>query len=256
LFRSLVCRYHTMLGQGVTRIAGWDTHGHPVEIEVERLLGISGKKQIEAYGVEKFNRLCRENVFKYKADWETLSERIAYWLDYEHPYITYSNDYIETVWGLLKRLYDKALLYRGHKVLPYCPRCGTALSSHELALGYDEVQTNSVFVTFPLASDPRRQLIIWTTTPWTLLANVAVAGAFVSAKEGTGLVHMAPAFGADDYAAAQQYGLAFVNPVAPDGTFQDTRWPEINGKLVTDKETNRLVIERLKHEGRWLETLP
>src|SRR2546430_1418684 len=276
-----------------------------------------------------YTRLCRENVFKYKADWETLSERIAYWLDYEHPYITYSNDYIETVWWLLKRLHDKALLYRGHKVLPYCPRCGTALSSHELALGYDEVQTNSVFVTFPLASDPQRQLIIWTTTPWTLLANVAVAvhpdveygesevngvryvvaaeraahvhvggkplaagsrvagyrgrdlvgqkyvrpldvvplppegqravvvaGAFVSAQEGTGLVHMAPAFGADDYAAAQQYGLAFVNPVALDGTFQDTRWPEINGKLVTDKETNRLIIERLKREGRWLETLP
>src|SRR5437016_10760439 len=327
--KDLVCRYHTMLGQGVTRIAGWDTHGLPVEIEVERMLGISGKKQIEAYGVEKFNRLCRENVFKYKADWETLSERIAYWLDYEHPYITYTTDYIETVWWLLKRLYDKALLYRGHKVLPYCPRCGTALSSHELALGYEEVQTNSVFVTFPLASDPNRQLVIWTTTPWTLLANVAVAvhpdleygeyevngvryivaadraahlhvggkplaaaprvagyrgrelvgqkyvrplevvplpqegqrallvaGTFVSAEEGTGLVHMAPAFGADDYAVAQQYGLAFVNPVGPDGTFQDTRWPEVNGKLVTDKETNRLIIERLKHEGRWLETLP
>src|SRR5213596_768642 len=320
-----------MLGQGVTRIAGWDTHGLPVEIEVERMLGISGKKQIEAYGVEKFNRLCRENVFKYKADWETLSERIAYWLDYEHPYITYSNDYIETVWWLLKRLHDKALLYRGHKVLPYCPRCGTALSSHELALGYDEVQTNSVFVTFPLASDPQRQLIIWTTTPWTLLANVAVAvhpdleygeyevngvryvvaaeraahvhvggkplaagsrvagyrgrdlvgqkyvrplevvplpqegqravivaGAFVSADEGTGPVHMAPAFGADDYATAQQYGLAFVNPVAPDGTFRGigSRWPELEGKLVTDKETNRLIIERLKHDGRWIETRP
>src|SRR3989449_3610375 len=115
------------------------------------------------------NRLCRENVFKYKADWETLSERIAYWLDYEHPYVTYTNDYIATVWWLLKRLYDKALLYRGHKVLPYCPRCGTALSSHELALGYEEVQTNSVFVTFPLASAPNRQLVIWTTTPWTLL---------------------------------------------------------------------------------------
>jgi len=327
--KDLVCRYHTMLGQGVTRIAGWDTHGLPVEIEVERMLGISGKKQIEAYGVEKFNRLCRENVFKYKTDWESLSERIAYWLDYEHPYITYSNDYIETVWWLLKRLYEKALLYRGNKVLPYCPRCGTALSSHELALGYEEVQTNSVYVTFPLATDANRQLVIWTTTPWTLLANVAVAvhpdleygeydvngaryivaaeraahvhvggkplaaatrvagyrgrelvglkyvrplevvplppegqraivvaGAFVSAEEGTGLVHMAPAFGADDYAVAQQYGLAFVNPVAPDGTFQDTGWPEINGRLVTDKETNRLIIERLKHEGRWLETLP
>src|SRR5438067_1247742 len=270
-----------------------------------------------------------ERLFQYKADWETLSERIACWLDYEHPYITYSNDYIETVWWLLKRLYDKALLYRGHKVLPYCPRCGTALSSHELALGYDEVQTNSVFVTFALASDPKRQLVIWTTTPWTLLANVAVAvhpdleygeydvngvryivaverathvhvggkplaaapriagypgrdlvgqkyvrplelvplppegqravvvaGGFVSAEEGTGLVHMAPAFGADDYAAAQQYGLAMVNPVAPDGTFQGTGWDEINGRLVTDKETNRLIIERLKREGRWLETLP
>ncbi|PYP95592.1 MAG: isoleucine--tRNA ligase [Gemmatimonadetes bacterium] len=327
--KDLVCRYHTMLGQGVTRIAGWDTHGLPVEIEVERMLGISGKKQIEAYGVEKFNRLCRENVFKYKTDWESLSERIAYWLDYEHPYITYTNEYIETVWWLLKRLFDKALLYRGHKVLPYCPRCGTALSSHELALGYEDVQTNSVFVTFPLASDEKRQLVVWTTTPWTLLANIAVAvhpdleygeyevegvryvvaveraahvhvhgeplaeatrvagyrgrdlvgqryvppldvvplpqegqraivvaGTFVSAEEGTGLVHMAPAFGADDYAAAQQYGLAFVNPVAPDGTFQDTRWPEINGRLVTDKETNQLIIERLKHDGRWLETLP
>jgi len=269
--KDLVCRYHTMLGQGVTRIAGWDTHGLPVEIEVERMLGISGKKQIEAYGVEKFNRLCRENVFKYKTDWEALSERIAYWLDYEHPYVTYTNEYVETVWWLLKRLYEKALLYRGHKVLPYCPRCGTALSSHELALGYEEVQTNSVFVTFPLATDPKRQLVIWTTTPWTLLANVAVAvhpdleygeyevegvryvvaaeraahvhvggkplaagprvagyrgrelvgqkylrplevvslteegqralvgaGTFVSAEEGTGLVQMAPAFGADD----------------------------------------------------------
>ena len=327
--KDLVCRYHTMLGQGVTRIAGWDTHGLPVEIEVEKMLGISGKKQIEAYGVEKFNELCRESVFTYKTDWESLSERIGYWLDYEHPYITYTNDYIETVWWLLKRLHEKALLYRGHKVLPYCPRCGTALSSHELALGYEEVQTNSVFVTFPLANDPTRQLVIWTTTPWTLLANIAVAvhpdleygeyevqgrryivaaaragsvhvggtplaqaprvagfrgrdlvgqkyapplevvplplegqraivvaGTFVSAEEGTGLVHMAPAFGADDYAVARQYGLAFVNPVAPDGTFQGTRWEAINGRLVTDKETNRLIIERLKQEGRWLETLP
>ena len=327
--KDLVCRYHTMLGQGVTRIAGWDTHGLPVEIEVEKTLGISGKKQIEAYGVAKFNQLCRENVFTYKTDWESLSERVGYWLDYEHPYITYTPEYIETVWWLLKRLHDKALLYRGHKVLPYCPRCGTALSSHELALGYDEVQTNSVYVTFPLASEPTRQLVIWTTTPWTLLSNVAVAvhpdleygeyevdgvryvvaverathvhvggkplataprvaaypgrelvgqkyvrplevvplpqegqraivvaGGFVSAEEGTGLVHMAPAFGADDYAAAQQYGLAVVNPVAPDGTFQGTRWDEINGRLVTDKETNRLIIERLKRDGRWLETLP
>src|SRR5712692_7810718 len=329
--KDLICRYHTMLGQGVTRIAGWDTHGLPVEIEVEKALHINGKREIEAYGVERFNKLCKESVFKYKTDWESLSDRIGYWLDYEHPYITYSNPYIETVWWLLKRLHEKALLYRGHKVLPYCPRCGTALSSHEVAQGYETVQTNSVYVTFPLASDTARQLVIWTTTPWTLLANVAVAvhpdieygeweiegvryiaaaqragdvhvhgkplaqaprvagypgrdlvgqkyvrplemvplpqegqravivaGSFVSADEGTGLVHMAPAFGADDYAAAQQYGLAFVNPVAPDGTFRGIggRWPELVGKLVTDKETNRLIIERLKHDGRWIETRP
>ena len=332
--KDLVCRYHTMLGQGVTRIAGWDTHGLPVEIEVERQLQISGKKQIEAFGVERFNQLCRESVFTYKNDWEALSGRIAYWLDYEHPYITYTKDYIETVWWLLRRLHDRGFLYRGHKVLPYCPRCGTALSSHELALGYDQEQTNSVYVTFPLADDPKGQLVVWTTTPWTLVSNVAVAvhpdleygeyalpdahgearrylaavaragdihvggktlaegelvrsfrgrdlvgqayrrpldvvplppdgkrevvvaAEFVSAEEGSGLVHMAPAFGADDYATGQREGLAFVNPVAPDGTFQGTSWPEIEGKLVTDKATNHTIIDRLKHDGRWLETRP
>ncbi|HEY6783636.1 MAG TPA: isoleucine--tRNA ligase [Gemmatimonadales bacterium] len=327
--KDLICRFQSMQGKSVTRIAGWDTHGLPVEIEVEKQLQISGKKQIEAYGVEAFNKLCRDSVFTYKTDWESLSDRVGYWLDYEHPYVTYSNDYIETVWWLLRRLYDKALLYRGYKVLPYCPRCGTALSSHELAQGYESVQTNSVFVSFPLEKEPNRQLVIWTTTPWTLLANVAVAvhpdleygeyeldgvryiassalapsihvggkpltsgtrlkgflgrdliglrytrplevvplpqegqrgvvvaGGFVSAEEGSGLVHMAPAFGADDYAVSQQYGLAFVNPVALDGTFTGTRWPEIEGKLVTDKETNRLVIERLKKDGRWLDTKP
>jgi len=336
--KDLICRFHTMLGQGVTRIAGWDTHGLPVEIEVEKALNISGKREIEAYGVERFNKLCRESVFRYKTDWEALSDRIGYWLDYEHPYVTYSNNYIETVWWLLKRLHEKALLYRGHKVLPYCPRCGTALSSHEVAQGYETVQTNSVYVTFPLLGrkgDTPRELVIWTTTPWTLLSNVAVAvhpdldygeyaladqtsgkttnyivaaaragdvhvhgrplsqgelikaypgrelvgkkyarplevvplpddgqravvvaGGFVSADEGTGLVHMAPAFGADDYLTGQQNGLAFVNPVVPDGTFKGTTWPEIEGKLVTDKETNRLIIERLKQEGRWLETRP
>src|SRR3989440_557577 len=253
--KDLVCRYHTMLGQAVTRIAGWDTHGLPVEIMVEQQLHISGKTQIEAFGDEKFNQLCRENVFTYKTDWESLSERVGYWLDYEHPYITYTPEYIETVWWLLKRLHDKALLYRGHKVLPYCPRCGTALSSHELALGYEEVQTNSVFVTFPLAADPTRQLVV-VPLPLEGQRGVVIGGAFVSAEEGTGLVHLAPAFGADDYTAAQQYGLAFVNPVAADGTFQGTRWPEIEGKLVTDKATNQLIIERLKAEGRWLETRP
>jgi len=327
--KDLICRFQSMQGRSVTRIAGWDTHGLPVEIEVEKQLEINGKKAIEAYGVEAFNQLCRDSVFTYKTDWETLSDRIAYWLDYEHPYVTYSNDYIETVWWLLRRLHDKGLLYRGHKVLPYCPRCGTALSSHELAQGYESVQTNSVYVSFPLEKEPTRQLVVWTTTPWTLLANVAVAvhpdleygeydldgiryiaaaalassvhvggkpltsgtrvkgypgrdliglrytrplevvplpqegqravvvaGGFVSAEEGTGLVHLAPAFGADDYAVSQQYGLAFVNPVGADGTFQGTRWPEIEGQLVTERETNRLVIERLKREGRWLDTRP
>ena len=194
--KDLVCRYHTMLGSAVTRIAGWDTHGLPVEIEVEKALNINGKREIEAYGIERFNALCRESVFKYKADWEALSDRIAYWLDYEHPYITYSNNYIETVWWLLKRLHEKALLYRGHKVLPYCPRCGTALSSHELAQGYETEQTNSVYVTFPLQTrkgDDPRNLVIWTTTPWTLLSNVAVAvhpdlayGEYAFTDEATG----------------------------------------------------------------------
>jgi len=327
--KDLICRFQSMQGRSVTRIAGWDTHGLPVEIEVEKQLQINGKKAIEEYGIEAFNRLCRDSVFTYKTDWESLSDRIAYWLDYDHPYVTYTNEYIETVWWLLRRLFDKGLLYRGYKVLPYCPRCGTALSSHELAQGYESVQTNSVYVSFPVEKDPTRQLVVWTTTPWTLLANVAVAvhpdleygeydlngtryiaasalastvhvggkpltsgtrvkgylgrdliglryvrplevvplppegqrgvvvgGGFVSAEEGTGLVHMAPAFGADDYAVSQQYGLAFVNPVGPDGTFQGTRWPEIEGKLVTDKETNRLVIDRLKQDGRWLDTKP
>jgi isoleucyl-tRNA synthetase len=333
--KDMICRYHTMLGQGVTRIAGWDTHGLPVEIEVEKSLNISGKQQIEEFGVEKFNQLCRESVFTYKTDWEALSDRIAYWLDYEHPYVTYSREYIESVWWLLKRLFERGFLYRGHKVLPYCPRCGTALSSHELALGYEDEHINSVYVTFPLADDPAGQLVVWTTTPWTLLSNVAVAvhpdleygeyahpdhvtgkpiryivavaragevhvhgrtiaqgelirtfkgtelvgqhyrrpldvvayppegkheivvaADFVTALDGSGLVHMAPAFGADDYATGQQHGLTFVNPVAADGTFRGTSWPEIEGKLVTDKATNAAIIDRLKHEGRWLETAP
>ena len=344
--KDLICRFHAMQGKSVTRIAGWDTHGLPVEIEVERELGINGKKDIEKFGVAEFNARARTSVFKYQAEWEGLSDRIGYWLDYEHPYITCSNEYIETVWWLLRRLHEKGLLYRGHRVLPYCPRCGTVLSSHELALGYEQVTTNSVYVTFPLEDDPSRQLLIWTTTPWTLLANVAVAvqpeleyaeypvdgrtiilataradlpsgleeiapgaggvgtgrqsararkspvpfraitplrtfkghelvglryrrplevvplpadrvshvvvaGDFVTADDGSGLVHMAPAFGADDYAIGQEHGLALVRPVAADGTFVGTTWPEIEGKLVTTRETNDLIIQRLKQEGRW-----
>lgn len=325
--KDLVCRFRVMQGRSVTRIAGWDTHGLPVEIEVEKQLGLSGKKAIEAYGVEAFNALCRQSVFTYKDEWERLSDRIGYWLDYDRPYITCSPEYVESVWWLLRRLADRGLLTRGHRVLPYCPRCGTVLSSHELALGYEDVTTNSVYVLFPLEDDPQRQLLVWTTTPWTLLSNVAVAvhpeleygeypvgdrtvilavaraglpsgaekgaptfaeiGAlrtfpgrelaglryqrplelvdlpldahsrivvpeeFVSAEDGSGLVHMAPAFGADDHAAGQRHGLAMVRPVANDGTFTGTSWPELEGRLVTAKETNDLIVQRLKQGGRW-----
>jgi isoleucyl-tRNA synthetase len=330
--KDLVCRFHAMQGQAVTRIAGWDTHGLPVEIEVERELKLSGKKDIERFGVEEFNARARKSVFKYQREWESLSDRIGYWLDYEHPYITCSNGYIESVWWLLQRLHQRDLLYRGHRVLPYCPRCGTVLSSHELALGYDTVTTNSVYLTFPLEEDPRRQLLVWTTTPWTLLSNVAVAvhpdleygeyqvgdrrlilataratlpsgsgpgapsfselgairtflgreliglryrrplevvplpddrasrvviaASFVTAEDGSGLVHLAPAFGADDFQAGVEHGLALARPVAPDGTFFGTTWPEIEGRLVTSRETNDLIVQRLKQEGRWHLTQP
>jgi isoleucyl-tRNA synthetase len=330
--KDLVCRFHAMQGESVTRIAGWDTHGLPVEIEVEKELQLSGKKDIEKYGIEKFNARARNSVFKYKAEWENLSDRIGYWLDYEHPYVTFSNDYIESVWWLLQRLHQRDLLYRGHRVLPYCPRCGTVLSSHELALGYETVTTSSIYVTFPLQDDPSRQLLVWTTTPWTLLSNVAVAvhpeleygeytvgdrrlilataraslpsgsqrsapsfselgarrtfkgreliglkyqrplevvslpeerasrlvvaGDFVTADDGSGLVHLAPAFGADDFQTGVEHGLALVRPVAPDGTFTGTTWPDIEGRLVTARETNDLIIQRLKQEGRWHQTEP
>jgi isoleucyl-tRNA synthetase len=339
--KDLFCRVRVMQGCSVTRIAGWDTHGLPVEIEVEKSLSLSGKKQIEAFGVAEFNRLCRESVFKYQQDWEQLSDRIGYWLDYAHPYVTCTPQYIESVWWLLKQLHQKQLLVQGHRVLPYCPRCGTVLSSHELAQGYEQIRDKSVYVTFPLTDGSGRELVIWTTAPWTLPSNVGVAvnpdleygtyrtekgrllvvakdratvldvpgaaiakagstefgvggenwptlvesypgtalaglrykrpmevvplpsdqltqvvvtGDFVSAAEGTGLVHLTPAFGADDYAMGQQHGLALVRPVAADGTFNGTSWPELEGKLVTADETIDLLIARLKQDGRLLRT--
>jgi isoleucyl-tRNA synthetase len=321
--KDLVCRYHTMLGHSVTRIAGWDTHGLPVEIEVEKELEISGKADIERLGVAEFNLRCRESVFQYKSDWETLSERIGYWLDYSRPYVTYTNEYIESVWWLLKRLHERDRLYVGHKVLPYCPRCGTALASHELAQGYETHRSPSIHVLFRLEGEPTRYLLVWTTTPWTLPSNVAVAvhpdlqyvehdvdgqrvilekgiaehrafpgatggapvaafpklgefagaeliglryrqlldavpvdqarafrvvgGDFVTSEEGTGLVHLAPAFGADDYQAGQREGLAFVNPVDPSGRFTGTEWPAIEGRTVF--EANPVIAERLEREG-------
>ena len=322
--KDLICRFRALQGRQVTRIAGWDTHGLPVEIEVEKSLNLSGKKAIEEYGVEKFNALCRKSVFAYRDEWQALSDRIAYWLDYDNAYITCSSEYIESVWSLLKTLHDKTLLAKGHRVLPYCPRCGTVLSSHELSLGYETVRDKSVYVTFPLEDGSGRELVVWTTTPWTLPSNVAaavssdldygvwatgdgrrlilataraeavlgkdagepverlkgadlvglrynrplhvvpwpaegrhsvvVAADFVTADDGSGIVHQAPAFGADDFATGQREGLAFLNPVAPDGTFTGTTWPEIEGRLVTADETNELIIRRLKAEGRHLKT--
>ncbi len=321
--KDLICRFQAMQGRAVTRIAGWDTHGLPVEIEIEKELKLSGKKDIEKFGVAEFNARARKSVFKYQSDWEDLSDRIGYWLDYEHPYVTCSNDYVESVWWLLGRLFEKQLLYRGHRVLPYCPRCGTVLSSHELALGYKEVEDTSIYVAFKLEDGTNRELVVWTTTPWTLLSNVAaavhpeltygiyesvgrvfillpeaaaklfhnptvldsvkgselvglkyqrpfdvvdlpadklhsvvVAADFVTSEDGSGIVHLAPAFGADDYAAGEEHGLALVRPVAADGTFQGTKWPELEGRLVTAKETNKLIRDELERRGLLIGQVP
>ena len=327
--KDLFCRHRAMKGFHVGRKGGWDTHGLPVEIEIEKQLGISGKQQIEELGVEKFNQLCRESVFKYRTDWQQLSERIGYWLDYENAYVTYTNDYIESVWWALKTLFDKKLLGRGHKILPYCPRCETTLSSHEVAQGYEDVEDPSVFIALDLvegAADARRsthgrRILVWTTTPWTLVSNAALAvhpdldyvelrkkdskdprtvilaaarmdavlgddaasrwetvatfkGAdleglryrrpldwvqyedgqhevivgeqFVSAEDGTGVVHMSPAFGADDYAAGKKHGLSFIQPVNSRGEFP-AGMPLVGGKFVKDADS--LIIDELKKRG-------
>ncbi|HEV7993352.1 MAG TPA: isoleucine--tRNA ligase [Gemmatimonadaceae bacterium] len=331
--KDLFCRHRAMKGYLVHRKAGWDTHGLPVEIEVEKRLGISGKQDIEKLGVAEFNRLCRESVFTYRADWERLSERIAYWLDYDDPYVTYTPEYVESVWWALATLYQKSLLFRGHKILPYCPRCGTALSSHEVAQGYEDVDDPSVYVALDLGSvggevvpdaddlpgRTARRILVWTTTPWTLVSNAALAvnpeltyvelrktgspdtrtiilaeararavlgddyvtrwsqvgtitgaelvGAryrrpldwlpypegtaheivvgesFVSADDGSGVVHMAPAFGADDYAAGRRHNLAFLQPVNARGEFP-ADMPLVGGKFV--KAADAELIEELK----------
>jgi isoleucyl-tRNA synthetase len=180
-FKDLIPRYQTLRGRYVARKAGWDTHGLPVELQIEKALGISGKKQIEAIkptvreSIIEFNRLCRESVWQYKEEWEKLTERMGYWVDLESPYITYHNTYIESVWWILKQIWDKDLIYLGHKVLPYCPRCGTALSSHEVALGYKKVTDTSVYVKFKVNEQENTYILSWTTTPWTLPGNVALA---------------------------------------------------------------------------------
>ncbi|HTG54057.1 MAG TPA: isoleucine--tRNA ligase, partial [Gemmatimonadaceae bacterium] len=322
--KDLFCRYHVMKGRYVLRKAGWDTHGLPVEIEIEKALGLNGKPEIEKFGVAEFNKRCRESVWKYKADWEKLSARIGYWLDYSDPYITYSNPYIESVWWALATLHERGLLYRGHKILPYCARCGTALSSHEVAQGYRDVKDPSVYLSLPLEQGGKptgARILVWTTTPWTLVSNVALAvhpeftylevkrkqkdepalilaesraaavlgedftdrwaivrrlpgsqlvgmrytrpldwlpidgdgvhqvivgEQFVSAEDGSGVVHMAPAFGADDYAAAQRHGLAWLHPVDERGRFP-ADMPLVGGKFV--KDADAAIIEELKRRG-------
>src|SRR3954462_12458248 len=188
VFKDVFPRYKTMRGHQVHRKAGWDTHGLPVELEVERELGIQSKEDIERYGVAEFNKRCRESVLKYVNEFEQLTERIGFWVDTDDAYVTYANEYIESVWWSLKEIWKKDLLYQGYKVVPYCVRCGTALSSHEVAQGYEDRVDPSVFVRFPLKDQPGVSFLGWTTTPWTLLSNAALAVApdvtYVRARVG------------------------------------------------------------------------
>ncbi len=317
-FKDIFPRFKTMRGFHVSRRGGWDTHGLPVEIEVEKKLGFTNKQQIEEYGIEKFNALCRESAFAYIQDWERLTDRIGYWVDLETAYVTFTNPYIESVWWILKNLWDKDLLYQGFKVVPYCPRCGTPLSDHEVALGYEETDDPSVFVRMPLVDQPGTSLLVWTTTPWTLPGNVAVAvhpdvdyvavelplqeggterlilaeallgklfgehlppvvdrfkgkslkgkryqplftfippnkpahrvvlANFVTTEDGSGLVHIAPAYGADDMQVSLEEDLPVIMTVAPDGTFISEVRPWA-GKFV--KDADRFIIEDLAARG-------
>ncbi|NLK36988.1 MAG: isoleucine--tRNA ligase [Epulopiscium sp.] len=170
--KDLIPRYKTMKGYNVLRKAGWDTHGLPVELEVEKMLGISGKPQIEEYGVEPFIKQCKESVWKYESEWREMSDRVGFWADMDHPYVTYHNDYIESEWWALKKIWEKGLLYKGHKVVPYCPRCGTALSSHEVAQGYKDVKETSAIAKFKVEGKENEYFLAWTTTPWTLPSNI------------------------------------------------------------------------------------
>ncbi len=173
VIKDLFPRYHSMKGEKVLRKAGWDTHGLPVELEVEKAIGINGKDQIEAYGIEPFIKKCRESVWKYKAMWEEFSGVVGFWADMDNPYITYENNYIESEWWALKKIWEKDLLYKGHKVVPYCPRCGTPLSSHEVSLGYKDLKERSAVVKFKAVDDDAFYLA-WTTTPWTLPSNLVL----------------------------------------------------------------------------------
>ena len=312
--KDLIPRYRTMKGYDVMRKAGWDTHGLPVELEVEKMLGLDGKPQIERYGIEPFIQECKKSVWKYKTEWEEMSERVGFWADMENPYVTYEDEYIESEWWSLKQIAEKGLLYKGHKIVPYCPRCGTALSSHEVAQGYKEVTETSAVVRFHVKGQENAYLMAWTTTPWTLPSNVAlcvnpdvdycrllyrgdsyimasalvpsifgedakdceivetfkgarlermeyeplfdfarpkekafyvVCDGYVTTEDGTGIVHIAPAFGEDDARVGRAYGLPFVQLVDAQGKMTpETDWP---GVFV--KDADKLVLADLKERG-------
>lgn len=321
--KDLVLRYKTMRGFYVRRKAGWDTHGLPVEIEVEKDLGIRTKQEIEKYGIEKFNQKCKASVFRYEKEWVNATKRVGFWIDMDDPYVTFENDYIESVWWSLKEIWNKGLLYKGHKVVPVCPRCETTLSSHEVAQGYQDVEDPSVFVKFNVKQENEPEplyLLAWTTTPWTLLGNIALAvhpintyvkarvnvkgevgvkeetfifaesrlgvlddeyeiierckgkdledlkyeplfdfakieggeahkvitAEFVTLDEGTGIVHIAPAFGEVDYEVCVEKELGFSQPVSIGGFFTD-EVPPLEGMFV--KDANKLIIEMMKEKG-------
>src|SRR5574344_855235 len=174
VIKDMIPRYQTMKGKMVPRKAGWDTHGLPVELEVEKLLGLDGKDQIEEYGMEPFIEKCKESVWKYKGMWEDFSGTVGFWADMENPYVTYDNNFIESEWWALKQIAEKKLLYKGHKIVPYCPRCGTPLSSHEVAQGYKDVKEKSAIAKFQVRGTQNEYILAWTTTPWTLPSNVAL----------------------------------------------------------------------------------
>ena len=319
-FKDLFPRFHTMKGEMVPRKAGWDTHGLPVELEVEKLLHINGKDQIEAYGIAPFIEKCKESVWKYKGMWEDFSKDVGFWADMEHPYVTYDNSFIESEWWALKQIWDKGLLYKGFKIVPYCPRCGTPLSSHEVAQGYKDVKERSAIAKFKVKGE-EAFILAWTTTPWTLPSNVALCvnanedyvkveskgetyylaaalcdtvlgegeyavletykGAdlegkeyeplfdFVSPKEkcwyvvcddyvtltdGTGIVHIAPAFGEDDAKVGRKYGLPLVQLVDGKGQMTaETKWPGVfckdaDPKILQDLEERGLLFSAPKFE--------
>lgn len=312
-FKDIILRYKTMKGFYVPRRAGWDTHGLPVEIEIEKKLGTKNKKEIESYGIGKFNKECRKSADFYRKKWEELTKRMGFWIDLDHPYITYHSDYIETVWWILKNLYDKDLLYEDYRVSPYCPRCGTALSSHEVSQGYKRIKEKAIYIKFPIVSSEKIPyknsfFLVWTTTPWTIPSNVAlavnpkltyaqvktgkerlillkekikeigiegeiekefsgkelegvsykslfqfrkppqkafyvVADNFVSEEEGTGIVHIAPAFGEDDFRVGKKYKLPILALVDERGRFKEN-----TGKLqgLFFKKADSLIIEDLQ----------